>query len=640
MAELATVVKYILSGDNVSALRAMEGVERQSKKTATALEATGTRMKNVGAAMGGVGSVLTRYVSLPLLGIGVLSVKAALSFSHSMDLIRTQAGGTAAEVKKMESAILNLSGHAVAATTQELAEALYPIRSAGFRGAEGLRVLKAAAMGAQTGQAGVVETADALTSVLRSQVKGVKGATDAIALMNRTVGLGKMRLSDLNSAIGTGILPVLQRAGLGWTDYGAALDLATRRGIGASEFTTKLKLSLNQLMAPSGIALTAMRKIGLSQFALADDLKKPQGLLTALEDLKAHLAPLSPEEQSLALSNMFGKSRGSANMALLLGGLSEYKQLLKETGGGKESPIAQFMKDFGISNQNEAVKMKKAIDSLKDSLVSIGKAILPVVVPLFTKLAKIVQVGAEWFGKLPKPVRDAGVYFGMFLVVAGPMLIFFDRLLTSGGNVLTMLGRLGPAAGAAGAEVEGGGLATGLLGLASAVGPLLAAGAAALALYEAVKHLKEFFSSGSGAAHSPAARALKRLHQPSEFQGATGGALRMLAGHTPNAREVYGIAPGSAGEASYLKEHAGYLGPTSLGGKAAAETAEGRAFREAIAHRNEKIELNAIIQLDGKTVAEHTMKYVRDHPTSPTAKWAAEAVNRTAKSERSRGSHG
>ncbi len=630
------IVKYIIAADSAQAVAAMKDLELQTKKTTTGLASTGARMSNIGRSLGVVGRAMSTYVSLPLAALGYESIKAATSFQSATDLLRTQAGASAVEVTKIRTALEGLSGKVVQ-SPEELAKAMYPIASNGLRGAAGLNALTAAAKGAEVGNAGVTETANALAGALKAGLPDIHSASEGMSVLNAIVGKGKTNLAELTASLSTGILESAKQVGLGFRDVGAALDVFTRRGVPANTEATRLRLNLQQMADPKGAALKALAKLGLSQLTLAQDMHKPDGLITALQDLRSHLSGLSKGQETAILGEGFGGARGSANMVALLQALPEMEKIRGELN---KKGAAQLNEAFGITQRSNVVKVKEAIDGLKVALIKIGEVLTPIVIPAFTKLAKVAREGLEWFTKLPSPIKTAAVYFGGLLVVVGPLLVAFDSILRAGGSLVTMLAKLGPAAGAAGAEVEGGGLVAGLMGLAEAVGPLLAAGAAAYGLYKAIGAVKSFLTPGGGGrARTPAGRALQHFHQPSEFTANTGGALAMLGGG-PSRVNFGALAPGSAAEANYLKEHAGYLGPTTLGGKAAAETAEGRAFREAIARRNEQIVIHNKIDLDGKTVAESTSKHFRDHPTGAAAKWNAESVNRTAKSEASRGSHG
>jgi hypothetical protein len=74
----------------------------------------------------------------------------ASDFNQSFTQMQTLAGVTAGEVDGLKSSVLDLSG-TTAQSPQELARALYFIRSAGIDGADAMEVLEASAKGSAIG---------------------------------------------------------------------------------------------------------------------------------------------------------------------------------------------------------------------------------------------------------------------------------------------------------------------------------------------------------------------------------------------------------------------------------------------------------------------------------------------------------
>jgi TP901 family phage tail tape measure protein len=631
------VVRYIITGDSAGAVKAMKETEVAANSVGSKLEATGSKIKTLGSGMSSFGRKLS-YLSVPLLAVGGYSIKMAMDFQTSMTQLRTQAGASAKELKYLEAGALKI-GPKVAEGPTELAQALYPIRSVGLQGKQALEALTAAAKGSQVSGAGLTETSEALSGALRTQLSDVHSASGAMSIMNGIVGLGRMHLDELNAAMTTGILPTAKNLGLGFRDVGAALDAMTRQGIPAQAEATRLRTNLTKFSAPTGAALKALRSIGLQQYTLANDLRKPNGLVTALRDLHDHLMRVSKDEQGLVLSKAFGGAKGSANVVGLLNALPEMEKI---RGKLNEYGEKQLNSAFATRQANASFKLAQALDAGKAALVSFGQTLIPIVIPALLKFSKLVIGGIEWLKKMPKPVKDVVVGFTLLLAVGGPLLIFFGHIISAMGSVIGVAGkfatilstRLGPAvksltkvlpgfgaaAGEAGTEASGG-----IAALLPEIAALVAAAAALVAAYEAIKKLKEYFSSSNGAAHSRGAKALKHLHQPSEFQAATGGAKALLSGHI-NRAALAGIAPGSYGEAQYLKEHPGVLGKTEARGGGEVSAAASRAIEKRIRERNERIEIHNHIHLDGKEVARSTATHTRNDPT--VAKPMAEGLTK------------
>jgi TP901 family phage tail tape measure protein len=602
-------VRYIITADVTDAESGMFKLERQTTKTANELEKTGRKLQATGAGMSSFGHKLTQ-LSLPIVALGAYAVKSAVSFQSSMTMIQTQAGASAKEVSQMSGAILKMRG--VGEGPQELANALYPIESVGLRGTKALEALRASAKGAQVSGAGLTETADAMAGALKVGLPDITNAASAMSAMNAVVGYGKMHLNDLTEAMGTRVLTSAKQVGLGFRDVGSALDAMTTQNISAQTEATALRLTFTQMTAPTGVALRALHRIGLGQFSLADDLRKPKGLIVALRDLRAHLSNLPKDQQTLAISEAFGKSRGSSNVIGLLNALPTMEGIsakLAQTGE------AALNKAFGARQHDAAFRMAEAVAQLKKALTQLGEVLIPVVIPALVKVARVAQSGIEVFKKLPTPVRDTVLGFAALLAIGGPLLIFFGSIISTLGQAMGALGKLQAAMGGAAAAAEGETAAFGAAG--GLLGGALAAGFAAallLGVPKVLHKLIELINPGYLKKHS-----INEI----ESQLATGFPHKLPnlgAGHGQETAGVHRIGPRMtpveqairARQTRVVDVHGVdyYLHP--------GETTK------RINPAGEEINLN--VYLDGEQITSHVVKQVRNKPQH--ARGMSEAVTK------------
>jgi TP901 family phage tail tape measure protein len=414
------IVRIILTGSSAGAVRAMAELDAAATKSESAL----SRVHAAGSKMASVGRQMTS-IAVPLLAVGGYAVKTASDFQTSMTLIRTQVGAGATEVTNMTAAITKMAPK-MGEGPNALAQALYPIESVGLRGAKALDALRAASMGAQISGASLTDTADAISGALRTQMSDVHSASDAMSIMNGIVAQGKMHLTDLTAALATGILPAAKNAGLSFRDVGDALAAMTRQGIPASDEATRLRLNLTQFEAPKNTALKALTAIGLGQFSLADDLRKPHGLITALLDLRNHLQGLTRDQKNYVLSTAFGGAKGSANVVGLLNALPQMQQIQTPLAAAGTS---QLDKAFGLRTKDVSFQWDKLKATAQVALISIGNALMPLVIQYLPKLAHLVSDVAHWFTHLSKPVKEVVLGFVLFMAIGGPILTFLGTLI-------------------------------------------------------------------------------------------------------------------------------------------------------------------------------------------------------------------
>ncbi len=399
--------------------------------------------------------------------IGGISVYSAAKFQQAMELIHTNAGATQAEVDKMSKAIMGMGG-SVAQGPMQLAQALFYIESAGYRGAKALDMLKTAAEGAAVGHADLNSVALALVSTVASGIKGAQDLGQAMGAVIGTTGSGTMTMQDFTDALKSGIVPVARAAGLSIRDVGAAIATLTDLGVPADEATTRLRMTLMLMAAPTKQATKELEGIGMTQLQLAQDMRSG-GLLQALEDLRSHLSALGPNQQGEVLARAFGGGKSSSTIITLLENLDRLRSKYKDVGAAS----LDFGKDVAASAKTAAVQWGETWGSLQTSFIELGNALAPAALAI----ANAIKGVAEAFSHLSP---------GTIQAIADAIMVLTPLLLGLGAALMT----LGAVARAAeGFEV----LSTVLDGVALGPVALIAAALVALGvvIYEAMTHWKD-----------------------------------------------------------------------------------------------------------------------------------------------------
>jgi TP901 family phage tail tape measure protein len=432
------VIRIVLTGDSAGLQKAFVDADAAGVKAETSMQ----KMQSAGRGMSSVGRSMT-MAAVPLVALGVYAVKTAATFQASMTMIRTQVGASAGEVTNMSAQILKLAPK-VGEGPNALAQALYPIESVGLRGAAALNALTAAAQGAQVSGASLSDTADILAGTLKVGFKDVSSAADAMSVLNATTAAGKLHLQDLNNALATGVSVEAKRAGLGLRDIGTAMAAMARQGIPAVDEATRLKLNLIQMEGRTGSALKALQSIGLTQFQLADDMRKPNGLMVALEDLRTHLQGVTKDQQNLVLSQAFGGAKGSANVAGLINALPMMQQIQP---GIQAAGQGQLTSAFATRTKNLTFQWQQFKAIADVALIGLGNSLMPLVREYLPKLAKFVEDVASGLQHMSPTLRDVVVGFTGFLVIGGPILALLGTLTTIlgavGGAILVVTGTTG-----------------------------------------------------------------------------------------------------------------------------------------------------------------------------------------------------
>jgi TP901 family phage tail tape measure protein len=417
-----------LKANSASFVAGMKEAQHEVQKLGTQSSAHMQKFAAVGkAALFGIGTAAV--------GAGIASVKMAGDFQQSMTQLVTGAGESERQIKMVGSGILDLSTK-VGYSAQELAKGMYLIESAGFHGANGLNVLKAAAEGARAGNAEMATVADALTTAMNAYHLP---ASRAIAITNqliKTEQSGKLTMEQLASSLGS-VVPAAATAHISLSEVLGAIATMTNQGTDAANATTYLRQTILQLSNPTAKARTEMQGLGLSAIdissnlgkrgltgtfeVLVDAIKKKMGsagivLIDQLQKASKHtstfqkvLANLPPTQQTFvgALANMVGGTK-SMQAALELTGRSagNFTENVKgisaaAKGAGKD------VTDWNLVQKNFNLQLHNLENTVGKLAIQVGTVLIPV-----------IEKAASWFEKHTETAKILGIAIGSILVTA------------------------------------------------------------------------------------------------------------------------------------------------------------------------------------------------------------------------------
>lgn len=431
-------------------VNASAGLTGFLSRSSSLLTSTGAKLMKHGAQVRQVGAAWS-MLSVPVAYAGYASVKTATQFQQAMSLLQRQANDSAKDVKYLASQINGPLATALGTTPTDLAAGLYPIVSSNVHGKRAISALSAAAMGSKVGIDSLENTSNALMAIYNTHLKGSGNFTQIMAVIDQLVGQAKAKLPDLIESMHSEVIPLAKDVGLRFQDIGSAIAAMTRMGVPMDKASTLMKLSLTKMFAPSGAGLKALQRMGLGQFQLAQDLRKRDGLLTALMDLRTHLDRLPQDERNLLLAQAFGQSRGIANIASLLNVIPAMRQIQRVADSATPRTLYQH---FGQAKHTAAFKFAQLHSQLQQSMITLGNAILPVLIPFLKDLTGIVGGVVKAFKGLPVGVQHTVVKFLALFAAMGPVVYVFGSLMTVGGWLLKGFGLLGKLIGPGSALIE------------------------------------------------------------------------------------------------------------------------------------------------------------------------------------------
>ena len=433
----------------------------------------GTRFQALGSSLKTIGSNMSKYVTLPLAGIGTASVATAANFEKSMSQVAATMGMTAEEInngsesyKKLEQAALDMG-----ATTQfsasEASEALNYLALAGYDVDKSVSTLPtvlnlAAAGGLELGYASDVMT-DAM-SALGLETSQAEGFVDQLAKTSQKSNTSVGQLGEAILTVG-GTAKVL--AG-GTTEMNTALGILADNGIKGAEGGTALRNVILSLSAPTDKAAKTMKELGLEVFDAQGNMRP---LNDIFKDLDGTLSTMTQGEQTKVLSELFNKVDLKSVNALLANSGERFNELSGYISDSEGAAAA--MADTMNNNLSGHLPLLKS--GVEGAAISIGNALLPVIKVLVEWINNLVT----WFNNLNPGIQTAITIFGLVVAAIGPVLLIVGHLCTAIGGLVTFFGAGGAGAGVLSAAI---GALSGPIGIA--IGVITALIAVGVLLYQ------------------------------------------------------------------------------------------------------------------------------------------------------------
>ncbi len=435
---------------------------------------------SVGGAMKLAGTAILGIAGAAVVAAGA-TAKMASDFQRQMNLLQTEAGYSADDVKKLSAALLDLAPQ-VGKGPEELAMGLYHVASAGIPAAHAMDTLTAAAKLSAIGNADMEASTQAVIGVMAAYPQYLGNATASVGILNAIVGAGDMRMQGLAKAMATGILPAAQNVKLGLVDVGAALATLTDNVTPPDEAATRLRMTFALLEHQSHPAAAALEEIGIKSGQLGQDMVKPNGLLVAITDLKTHLQATfgkqavddinhyveimrrdgvdaankyaaSAQGAAAVVQTAFGGGRTSAAIETLLGEYDKFQGKYDQINKGAND----FQHSWEVTQSNVDFQLKSLEAGLESLGIKIGTALLPYVAQflgyLSSDILPVLNRFADWFisdgiphikdfgNAMSGPVHDAMDALKLAVQLATPVFDAFGAVL---GPVVTHLGPLAP----------------------------------------------------------------------------------------------------------------------------------------------------------------------------------------------------
>lgn len=382
-------------------------------KSATAEQ----KLNGLSSAFKTTGGLLSRNVTLPIVGVGAAAVKTATDFEAGMSEVKAISGATGSEFDALRDKAVEM-GAKTKFSASDSADAFKYMAMAGW---------DASAM--MDGIAGVMDLAAASGEDLATTSDIVTDALTAFGLQASDSAHFADVLAQASSKSNTNVglmgetfkyvAPVAGALGYSVEDTAVAIGLMANSGIKGSQAGTALRSTITRLAKPVGEAKDAVEELGIS-ITNADGTMKP--LSQTMVELREKFAGLTEEQKAQYAAMLAGQEGMSGLLAIVNASDEDFQKLTDEinNANGAAEDMASVMMDNTAG----------AVEQLKGALESAGILIGEKLTPYIRKLAEWITGLVEKFNSLSEGEQEQIVKLGLILAAIGPVLLIMSKVIS------------------------------------------------------------------------------------------------------------------------------------------------------------------------------------------------------------------
>lgn len=446
-------------------------------KSATAEQ----KLNGLSSAFKTTGGLLSKNVTLPIVGVGAAAVKTATDFEAGMSEVKAISGATGSEFDALRDKAIEM-GAKTKFSASDSADAFKYMAMAGWDASQMM-----------DGIAGIMDLAAASGEDLATTSDIVTDALTAFGLQASDSAHFADVLAQASSKSNTNVglmgetfkyvAPVAGALGYSIEDTAVAIGLMANSGIKGSQAGTALRSTITRLAKPVGEAKDAVEELKIS-ITNTDGTMKP--LSQTMVELREKFAGLTEEQKAQYAAMLAGQEGMSGLLAIVNASDEDFQKLTDEinNANGAAEDMASVMMDNTAG----------AVEQLKGALESAGILIGEKLTPYIRQLAEWITGLVEKFNSLSEEEQDQIVKFGLILAAIGPVLLILAKVISVVSAVVKAFKLFGTTittiktsidlvkAGYAGLATQMGGIPKLIAGISTGFGGMLAPIAAVIAV--------------------------------------------------------------------------------------------------------------------------------------------------------------
>ena len=408
-------------GDNRDLKKVLADTQKQLENQTAGMQEVAQGMQKAGASM-------TKFITMPLIGLGAAAIKSGADFDDAMTKSLAIMNDVTPELRKQMEETARSIVETTTFSSTEAAEAYFFLASAGLDAAQAMEALPKVAKFAQAGNFDLALATDLLTdaqsalgmTIRDDVVKNMENMNRVSDVLVRANTLSNATVQQFSESLTTRAGAALRMVNKDIEEGVAVLAAWADQGVKGAEAGTRLDIVLRDLQNASLKNKDAFAEMGISVFDSDENLR---GLADIVADMEVAFDGMSDAQLRTSLMTLGFTDRSIAATTSLLGAsdaIKDYEEGLRSSAGFTESVATKQMESF-------TAQLKQLKNMAVDAGIDIFRELLPALENLFGN----IKEGIQWFRGLTDEQKQMYISLAGIIAIAGPVLMIAGRAITA-----------------------------------------------------------------------------------------------------------------------------------------------------------------------------------------------------------------
>lgn len=385
------------------------------------------KLKGLSSAFKTTGGLLSKNVTLPIVGVGAAALKSGTDFESAMSQVAATMGTTTDKIQDLSKFAQHM-GATTAFSATQAAEGLNVLAQSGLTAEEQMQALPEVLNLAAAGNLSLADSSTYVVGTLKGFGKGMDEAKRVTDLVAKGATMANTDVRGLGTALSSSSATAKSYGQNMGSVTLSLLRLAEQNIIG-EEAATALNRAMMDLYTPTSTAKKALDELGVSVY---DAQGNARDFNDVVDELNGKLSGMSEEEQNAYKNTIFTTYGLQAFNKMTVSStekVNDFKDGLKDAN---DSALKQA--------QTQIDNLKGDIILFKSALEGAGVAISNVLIPNIRNFIQWLTNLVTKFNKLSAEQQDQIVKFGLMVAAIGPVLLILSKVISAVSSIIKVIG--------------------------------------------------------------------------------------------------------------------------------------------------------------------------------------------------------